>query len=561
MRSSTFRPDFEPAGWLRTCNGKLRALFVLVLFPLLLLAGSGFAAEDAELIESAAKESAFTAGFVQMLEGTPVEQLNGARDGEGRTMLHWLAARSHQARSLALLLCGVDVNVKDHRGRTPLFDSLEASDAYYKGDADFMVLEMLVVCGADLNLRLEDGTTPLGIAVERGDYRRAEFLLWCGAQPDPVGVPAGKLPLQLAHLKKDQRMISLLESAIQAKADGVAGAPRSLKGNRSASLSEVLTAADLAMLDELMASGWKINEPDEKGRTALLRAVETGRADLANRFLLAGADPNIASKTGKTPLMAGLKFLTIEGQRMNALLLLRGADVEAATKAGVTPLITAVSSGNDFGVLWLLCQGANPLAPTPKGSLMAYAEHPPTAYLLKAFGMSAVEKEPPADPVAAMFEAVKRNDLAGVERALDSGASPGATDKRDCTALDWAISYGRFEIIDLLLKRGASLHRQSKNGSHPLHHLATWGTAVGGGRGFYRAADQAWSFCGCAEKRRDHAADGRRQGRGDGREHDGASQGGCTDQRAQPGGADAARDRPEVWPHGNGGFSTGAGRA
>lgn len=495
MRQSPFRPDF-------ICTIRAARVSLLVLlFGQGAWLNRGFALEGATagevtkavsavnavdtlgLIELAAKGDTFEPEFVQTLSATPLDALNTARDEDGRTMVHWLAARSHQARLLALLLHGGDVHGKDHRGRTPLFDNLEASDPYFKGSGDFMVLEMLVACGADFNLRATDGTTPLAIAVERGDYRKVEFLLWCGAELNPVGVPPAKLPVQIARAKGDQRMIAILDAT--AKQDsGMSGASTSrfLKGHRN--LSEILTAADLNAVEGMIAAGWKINEQDEKGRTALLRAVEAGRADLANLLILEGADPNIAAKTGKTPLMASMRLLTIEGQRMNGMLLLRGADTGAATQEGVTPLIAAVSAGNDFGVLWLLAQGADPFVETPKGSLMAYADHPPTARLLRAFGLSTVAKVAPLDPVAILIEAVKINDIEGVERSLDSGVLPDATDKYHRTALDWAVSYGEFEIVDLLLKRGANINRQSsKTGYHFLHHLATWGTAAGGGDG------------------------------------------------------------------------------
>ncbi len=456
-------------------------LFFLLLLSPLPLSKNAVAADAPGLIESAAKANSFDPDFVRTLLNTPLDALNQTRDAEGRTMLHWLAARSHQARLLSLLLAGVDVNVKDQRERTPIFDNLEASDPYNKGDGDFMILEMLVASKADLNVRIKDGTTPLAIAAERGDYRKAEFLLWCGAHPNPTGVPSAKLPLQIARTKGDSQMVSLLESAIRANAGGGATAPRLMKGKGPGRPSHALTSADLAAINELIASGWNINEQDEKGQTALLRAVEAGRADLANLLLLEGADPNIASKAGKTPLMASMRLLSIEGQRMSGLLLLLGANPKAATEKGITPLIVAVSSGNDFGVLWLLSYGTDPFAETPKGSLMAYADHPPTARLLRAFGMSPVEKEPVTDPVAIMMEAVKQSDLAGIGKALDSGILPNATDKNGRTAIDWAVSYGKFDVVDFLLKRGADINWQGRTGYHPLHHLATWGTALGGG--------------------------------------------------------------------------------
>ncbi len=174
--------------------------------------------------------------------------------------------------------------------------------------------------------------------------------------------------------------------------------------------------------------------------------------------------------------MASVRLLNIDGQRMTAMLLLKGADVHARAKDGRSALVTAVSSGHDIGVLSLIAAGASPFAVTPKGSLMVYAEHGPTAYLLKSFHLMPVPKKVETNPVAIMFEAAKRGDVAGVAQALDSGIKPDAPYDVERTAMDWAVLWGQFEVVDLLLKRGADVnHQHPSDGQHPLHALASWG--------------------------------------------------------------------------------------
>ena len=445
---------------------------------LIVLMQASLAWAGPDLIEMAKTENNFSLELLTALNHLPRKDLNAARDEEGRSMLHWLAIRSHQARALPVLLAGGDVNATDHRGRTPIFDVLEANDVAHKGSADMMFLEMLTLRGADVNARASDGTSPLAVAVTRGDYEKAEFLLRHGAIPNPEGLAAEKTPLAIAQSKDDKRMFALLQEAMKTRSVEVEKAlPSPPEGDQ---VAKALTAADLKALDRFVKAGWDVNERNEKGQTPLLRAVEACRPDLVTDLIFKGADPNIADANGKTPLMASMRFLGIDGQRMTAMLLLKGANVEATTKDGQTALTAAAAAGHDYGVMWLIAAGADPLARTPKGPLIEYANHPPTAWLLKRFGSP--DRKPEVEdttPNGRLFSAIRKGSLDETEAALKDGASASAVDKSG-PALSWAAMCGRFEIVDLLITNGADINQQFPNtGWHVLHDLASWGPAQG----------------------------------------------------------------------------------
>jgi ankyrin repeat protein len=440
------------------------------------------AATDSDLIKMASTGNDFTPVFQESVAPLRDGRINSVRDPEGRTILHWAAIRSHQARALVLLLAGADVNAKDNRGRTPLFDVVEARDPYWKGSGDFMMLEMLALRGSDVNARADDGTTPLAIAVEKGDYRKAEFLIWRGATIEPVGVPAEKLPMNIAFAKNDARMTSMLKVALKLNAPISQNVePKKPGAIRVRRLSEAMTAADLNAVEDAIDSGWNINEQDEKGQTALFRAIASCRADLANFLIFEGADPNIATKEGETPLMVSMRFIGIEGQRMAAILLLKGADPNATSKKGETPLTAAAATGYDFGVQWLISAGADPLASTPKGSVADYCTHGPTLAVLNHFGVSQTRSKPPETaPVMLLCEAARRGDLAALKRELENGAPVDGEDNTGNTALGWAANYNQFDTVDFLLRHGANINKQNaKTGWHILISLAEWGGTQG----------------------------------------------------------------------------------
>ena len=87
-----------------------------------------------------------------------------------------------------------------------------------------------------------------------------------------------------------------------------------------------------------------------------------------------------------------------------------------------------------------------------------------TLALAVTAGLLAAEL-PAADPI---FQAIQRNDLAVVKRALDRGANPNARDADDTPALMDAILHGNPALVKLMLDRGADANSSNKNGMTAL---------------------------------------------------------------------------------------------
>ncbi len=99
-----------------------------------------------------------------------------------------------------------------------------------------------------------------------------------------------------------------------------------------------------------------VNARNGKGDTALVAAVER-RSNWTAHLLRAGADPNLANKSGDTPLIAAAR---IGYGDAIPWLLVSGAKVDAANRMGETALIVAVQQRQARIVRRLLESGADP---------------------------------------------------------------------------------------------------------------------------------------------------------------------------------------------------------
>ncbi len=182
-------------------------------------------------------------------------------------------------------------------------------------------------------------------------------------------------------------------------------------------LISAATRGDLEMVNALLQGGADVNQKDEKGFTALLRALQNEREEIAN-ILVARPELDVNAQ-GEGGANALISFVARQRQPAVEDLLKRGANVNLQDSEGDTALNIAVQRGNVDIVNLLLSKGADPNIKNKLGGT-------PLMW-------------------AGVFG---RKEIAQI--LLDKGADPRAKDVDGMTASAWAAKNNRQEMVELL---------------------------------------------------------------------------------------------------------------
>jgi ankyrin repeat protein len=202
-------------------------------------------------------------------------------------------------------------------------------------------------------------------------------------------------------------------------------------------------AGDARKLQSMLSRGAAVNAADEKGQTALLKAVDAESLKAVRALLEAGADPNRADARHRTPLgqaaWLGLETIAV-------LLLAKGASPEGYGHGAVTPLMAAVSAGRRAIAELLLGAGADPKAATTEGGTALH----------RAAGIG-------------------RTKLA--QLLIERGAAVNAATDDGTTALHLAARQTKMGTARLLLARGADVNARTRDGRTPVLEAVLHGRA------------------------------------------------------------------------------------
>ncbi len=221
-----------------------------------------------------------------------------------------------------------------------------------------------------------------------------------------------------------------------------------------------------AMVELLLDHVADVNRSNERGATALHRAVE--HAGITALLIQAGADVNATDERGRTPLHWAARYTVNDSV---SLLLANGADVGATNHAGETALHRAAIWGQLRLMQALLAAGANVNAranfettplhfavrrPDPAAAVLL-ADHGATLDAADEFG------------ITPLHDAARNGSLRLTRALIAAGADAGAADHYGSTPLHVAARYGHDAVAAALLDEGVDVNSANRFGSLPLH--------------------------------------------------------------------------------------------
>ena len=202
-----------------------------------------------------------------------------------------------------LIKRGANVNERDSRGRTPIFEVHEEE-----------TMDILVKHGANLNAQDKDGLTPAMAAEIDPAYGVAAFkvghLIELGAKVD------------ITDKQGQNVLFKRLQNGDYEPADSQA-----VLSDEQWRMRYV--QSELKLMETIIAKGVRINSVDKQGRTALFYYQHPEGVAF---FKTHGGDINATDKTGQTALMV------TDEPKVAIALLAAGADVHIRDKAGQTAL-------------------------------------------------------------------------------------------------------------------------------------------------------------------------------------------------------------------------------
>jgi ankyrin repeat protein len=379
---------------------------------------------------------------------------------DGTRPIHWAVYHVDYELLGALLAKKAKVNVTNDFGSTPIAEAAKLGDA--------RMVKMLLDAGAEPEGANADGQTALMLAINTGELPVVEMLIKAGASVNRIEEFRNQTPLMWAATapRHAGEMVKLLLSKgadIKPRAlytdwpNQITSEPRA-QYRPVGGLTALLYAARdgcYECVEALIGAGAEVNVPTPEGVTPLMLALDNQHNDVAKLLLDRGANPHVWDWWGRTAL-----YIVID--RREAALApargsgLRGAVPEAA-RASARPLVSSIEIIN-----MLLTADVDP---NPQLNM----HRPSRGGNSGRFG----------DPLLStgctpLLRASMGNDMEVVHALLTKGASPNINDM-GMTAFLVAAGFGggrgfggqagasgvaNMPLMDLLLQHGADVNAQ-----------------------------------------------------------------------------------------------------
>ncbi len=280
------------------------------------------------------------------------------QDKYGRTPLHKAATSGKREIAALLISSGAEVDTRDKNDWTPLHHAARSGKTE--------TVRLLIEKGADVKARQRYGRTPLRMAATYGFVETVKVLIEKGADINS----RDKYSETILHAAAKSGRTPVVEVLVKN------GADVNVKNNSGT--TPLHMAENKATAEILITNGAGVNAKEDDGETPLHRAAysKDGEKELVAFLIEKGADPNARDNRGETPLYKAAEY----GRTGKVeILIAKGADVNARSgenKKGDSPLHMAAGNGKLETVRLLLSKGADVNARNQKGQTpLAYALH------------------------------------------------------------------------------------------------------------------------------------------------------------------------------------------
>ena len=272
------------------------------------------------------------------------DNVNSQCNRSSTTALH-AASWSNHAETVSLLLShGANPNAAMYGGFPPLYSAAQAGHA--------AIISILLAASASPTQPARNGYTPLHAAAQTGHVSAIQTLLEESQDLD-VNVTSHHNTTAL-FLAASRGHASAVSCLLTHNADPTIGNQRGATPLHIAAQNNHPSVVSLLLTSSLSID---VDCTTRSHHTSLYLAVEKDHPAMVDLLLSHGADPNVASKKGWTPLHVAV--CQSPNEAIISSLLSHDADLDVFNKRGMTPLHMVSQSGHSSIASLLLEAGAS----------------------------------------------------------------------------------------------------------------------------------------------------------------------------------------------------------